>query len=216
MTSLMARSQYKGRRKNTSSTSFVFTDCFDWSMLSGKCTVFYLLSWRALVRRLRSVWIRVLAIWHPMNTHNLCVFCLGEEHARDVLDGETFFYEKAPLQSVPLSEERGAAVCFLWFGTHHCRGTEENEIVGFAVGFGRWVREGAFLSCASADNEGELLDCDDAISQSSCPAYDELLEVMECQKYFCHKPPARVSLSFLPDLHAAVEKEWKKQFFSHS
>ncbi len=67
-----------------------------------------------------------------------------------------------------------------------------------------------------AENEGELLDCDDAIfltssdsvtsdllgyaqeeqvifegeevetepSQSSCPAYDELLEVMECQKYF--------------------------------
>ncbi len=99
---LTARLQYKGRRENTSSTSFVFTDCFVWSMHSGKSTVFYLLSWRALVRRLRSVWIRVLAIWHPMNTHNLCVFCLGEENARDVLEGETFFYEKAPLQSVPL------------------------------------------------------------------------------------------------------------------
>ncbi len=81
--------------------------------------------------------------------------------------------------------KEGAAVCFPRFGTHRCRGTEENE--------------------------GELLDCDDAISltssdpvasallgyaqeeqemfegeevetepsQSSCPVYEERLEVME-------------------------------------
>ncbi len=24
----------------------------------------------------------------PDDTHNLCVFCLGKEHARDVLEGE--------------------------------------------------------------------------------------------------------------------------------
>ncbi len=41
-----------------------------------------------------------------------------------------FFYEKAPLSSVPLFEERGAAICFPRFGTHRCRGTEANEIVG--------------------------------------------------------------------------------------
>ncbi len=64
MTSLPARPQYKGRRENISSTSFVFIDCFVWSVHSGKSTVFYLLSWRALARCLRSVWI--LAIWHPM------------------------------------------------------------------------------------------------------------------------------------------------------
>ncbi len=41
----------------------------------------------------------------------------------------SFFYEKrsAP-RSVPLLKERGAAVCFPRFGTHHCRGTEANEI----------------------------------------------------------------------------------------
>ncbi len=79
---------------------------------------------------------------------NLCFFCLGEEHARNVLEGEicmhceVFFYEKAPLSSVPLFEERGAAVCFPRFGTHRCRGTETNEIVGFAVGSGfrEWPR----------------------------------------------------------------------------
>ncbi len=53
-----------------------------------------------------------------------------------------FFYEKSPLSSVPLFEEREAAVCFPRFGTHRCRGTEANEIMGFAVGYGRWVREG--------------------------------------------------------------------------
>ncbi len=71
--------------------------------------------------------------------------------------------------------------------------------------------------------------------QSSCPAYDELLEVMERatarldlpwkrakmvaprgrldERYLSgHNHPARVSLPFLPDLHAEVEKEWKKPF----
>ncbi len=70
-------------------------------------------------------------------------------------------------------------------------------------------------------------------SHSSCPAYDELLEVMECamarldlpwkrakmvaprgrldECYLSgHNPPARVSLPFLPDLHAEVEKASSK------
>ncbi len=45
------------------------------------------------------------------DTHKLCVFCLGDEHARDVLEG---------------------AICI------HCElRTEENEIVGFAFEPGR-------------------------------------------------------------------------------
>ncbi len=74
-------------------------------------------------------------------------------------------------------------------------------------------------------------------SQSSYPAYEELLEVMECamarldllwkwtkmvaprgrlnERYLSgHNPPAQVSLPFLPDLHTEVEKEWKKPFSS--
>ncbi len=56
-----------------------------------------------------------------------------------------FLYEKAPLSSVSLFEEGGAAVCFPRFKTHCCRGTEGNELVGLAGGAGWWVREGAFL-----------------------------------------------------------------------
>ncbi len=122
------------------------------------------------------------------------------------------------------------------------------------------LERGLSFSRSSATNEGERLDDDDAISltssdpaagallgyaqeeqemsegdeaaQFSCPAYDELLEVMERatarldllwkmvapqgrldERYLSgHSPPARVSLPFLPDLHAEVEREWKKPF----
>ncbi len=61
--------QYKCRREDTSSAfSSSLTDLFEACKVNtGKSTVFFLL-WRALARRLGSVWIRVLVIWHPM-TH---------------------------------------------------------------------------------------------------------------------------------------------------
>ncbi len=122
---------------------------------------------------------------------------------------EPFFYEKAPLSSVPLFEERGAAVCFPRFGTHRCRGTEADEIV--QLDLADELKRGRPFSRTSAEIESELLDCDDAIfltssdsaasallgyaqeeqemsegekvetepSQSSCTANDELLEVMD-------------------------------------
>ncbi len=50
---------------------FVFIDWSVWrNVHSGRNTVFLYLSWRALARRSRSVWIRVLVIWHPM-THTI-------------------------------------------------------------------------------------------------------------------------------------------------
>ncbi len=82
--------------------------------------------------------------WHK---HNLCIFIWARSMHVMSLRGNlralwVCFYEKALLSSVPLFEEREAAVCFPRFGTNRCRGTEANEIVGFAVGYGRWVREG--------------------------------------------------------------------------
>ncbi len=106
---------------------FVFTDCFVWSVHSGKSTVFSL-SWRALARRLRLCVNLCPLYLTPDDTHNLCVFYLGKEHARDVLEGKNlralwaFSFEKAPLSSVPLFKERGAAVYFPQFGIHRCRG----------------------------------------------------------------------------------------------
>ncbi len=63
--------------------------------------------------------------------------------------------------------------------------------------------------------EGEEVETEP--SQSSCTAYDELLEVMEHKNNLSdHKPPARASLPFFLNLHVGVEKEWKKQYFSYS
>ncbi len=73
----------------------------------------------------------------PDDTHNLCVFCLGKEHARDVLEGkicmhcELFSMKKLHYPLSLFSRK------FPRFGTHRCRGTEANEIMGFAVGSGR-------------------------------------------------------------------------------
>ncbi len=77
--------------------------------------------------------------WHK---HNLCVFVWARSMHAMSLRGNlralwVCFYEKTLLSSVPLFEEREAAVCFPRFGTNRCRGTEANEIVGFAVGYDR-------------------------------------------------------------------------------
>ncbi len=81
----------------------------------------------------------------------------------------------------------------------------------------------------------ESEDVETELSQNSCPAYEELLDVMEratarldlpweqtkmaaprgrLDERFLpgHKTPAQVNLPFLPDLHTEVEKEWKKPF----
>ncbi len=152
---------------------FVFTDWSVWrNVHSGRNTVFLYLSWRALARRSRSVWIRVFVIWHPMTHTIVASFVWAKSTHAMSLRGQyactmSFLYEKAPFSSVPLFEERGAAVCFPRFGTHRCRGTEAIEIAGFAVGYGRWVEKDRPFSRASAENESELLDCDDAIFLTS-------------------------------------------------
>ncbi len=80
-----------------------------------------------------------------------------------------------------------------------------------------------------AQKEQEMSEGEEAeteLSQTSCPMYEELLDVMERatarlhfgrlnERYLSgHKPPAQVSLPFLPDLHTEVEREWKKPFSS--
>ncbi len=91
-----------------------------------------------------------------------------------------------------------------------------------------------------AQKEQEMSEGEEAeteLSQTSCPAYEDLMEVMERatarlhlpwertkmaapgrldERYLSgHKPPAQVSLPFLPDLHTEVEREWNKPFSSH-
>ncbi len=91
----------------------------------------------------------------PDDTHDRCVFCLGEEHARDVFEGAICVHcEKAPFSSVPLFEERGAAVCFPRFGTHRCRGTEAIEIAGSQLDMADELEKGPPLfACVGRERE---------------------------------------------------------------
>ncbi len=164
------RPQYKGRRENTLSTYFVFTDCFVWSVHSGKSTVFYLLSWRALARRLRSVWIRVLAIWHPMtqtifvsfvwarSTHTMslrgpiCVHC--ELFSMKKLRSRLSFFSKKEWQ---LSASRDS-------GPTTAEARRRMKSWGSQLDLADELQRELPFSRALAENEGELLDCDDAIS----------------------------------------------------
>ncbi|KAK2911433.1 hypothetical protein Q8A67_003566 [Cirrhinus molitorella] len=99
---------------------------------------------------------------------------------------------------------------------------------------------GASALLGSTQEEQEMSEGEEAEaepSQTSCPAYEELLEVMDRatvrldlpwkrarkvaprgrldERYLSdHKPPALVSLPFLPDLHSEIEKVWKKPFSS--
>ncbi len=114
ITSLPARPQYKGRRENTSSTYFGFTDCFVWSVHSGKSTVFYLLSWWALAKSLRSVWICVLVIWHPMTHTNIASFVWARSmHAmssrgQSVCTVSFFLWKNSALISPSFRGKRGS------------------------------------------------------------------------------------------------------------
>ncbi len=104
----------------------------------------------------------------PDDTHDRCVFCLGEEHARDVFEGAICVHcEKAPFSSVPLFEERGAAVCFPRFDTHPAEARRRLKSRGSQLDMADELEKDRPFSRASAENESELLDCDDAIFLTS-------------------------------------------------
>ncbi len=77
----------------------------------------------------------------PDDTHDCCVFCLGEEHARDVFEGavcvhcELFSIESSVLVCPSFRGKRDSRL--LPAIRYRCRGTEAFEIAGFAVGYGR-------------------------------------------------------------------------------
>ncbi len=211
----------------------------------------------------------------PDDTHNHCVFCVGEEHARNLLEGaicvhcELFSMKKLCSCLSLFSRKEGQPSSSHDSGPTAAEAWRRIKSWGSQLDLADELERELSFSCASAENEGELLDCDDAISltssdpaasallgyaqeeqkmfegeevetepsQSSCPVYEELFEVMECatawldlpwertkmavpwgrldERYLSgHIPPAQVSLPFLPDLHTEVEREWKKPFSS--
>ncbi len=141
-----------------------------------------------------------------------------------------FFYEKAPLSSVPLFEERVQPSASHDSGPTAAETRRRIKSWGLQLDLADELERDRLFSHASAENESELLDCDDAIfltssdsaasallgyaqeeqemsegeevetepSQSSCTAYDELLEVMDHKIIFLAINPSSSEPSFLP------------------
>ncbi len=156
--------------------------------------------------------------WH---THNICIFCLGIEHARDVLEWkicvhcELFLWKSSALVC-PSFQGKSVSVCFPRFETHRCRGTEAIEIVGFAVGYGRWVREGTapFRTRRRAGDVWGRGSWDWTLSILLHCIWTSYWRLWIIKINLSgHKSPARASLPFFINLDVKVEKEWKKLFF---
>ncbi len=109
----------------------------------------------------------------PDDTHNFCVFCLGKEHARDVLEGKIcmhceLFSMKKLLSHLslfsrkegqpPASRDSGPTAAETWRRMKSC---------GSQLDMADELERDRPFSRASAENESELLDCDDAIFLTS-------------------------------------------------
>ncbi len=153
----------------------------------------------------------------PDDTHDCCVFCLGEGHVRDVLDGaicvhcELFSMRKLRSRLSLFSSKEGQPSASRDSRPTVAEARRRMKLWVSQVDLADELERELSLSHESARNEGEPLDHDDAISltssdraasallgyaqeeqemaegeevetelsQISCPAYKELLEVME-------------------------------------
>ncbi len=121
------------------------------------------------------------------DTHDLCVMCLGEEHARSVLEGmecvhcEPFFCGKKLRSRLSRFLERIAAIiCPPRLGSSRCWGSEETEFAAIADEACEWVwerekKKDFFISRSTAADESELREEDVLSVTSSDPAGSALL-----------------------------------------
>ncbi len=261
MTSLPARPHHKRAPGLYIILFFVFTDCFVWSVHSDGKNYFVqaiIASTSKAFKRCVDPCPRYLTL---DDTHNLCVFCLGEEHARNVLEEVIcvhceHFSMKKLRSRLSLFLRKEGQLSSRDSGPTVAEARRRMRLWGSQVDLADELERELSFSRLSAMNEGELLDDDDVISltssdpaasallayaqkeqemfegeevetepsHSSCPAYEELLEVIErvtarfdlpgkrtqmvaprgCldERYLSgHNPPPQVSLPFLPDLY---------------
>ncbi|KAL0148247.1 hypothetical protein M9458_056479 [Cirrhinus mrigala] len=216
--SLPVRPQYKRTPVEHNILFFVFTDS-----LSGACI---------LVRKILSLFLHTMASTNktfkkcanpcpcfltPDHTHDLCVFCLGEEHTCDVLEGaicvhcELFPMKKLRSRLSLFSRKEGQPSAPRGSGPSAAEARRKMSLWGSQADLAEELKKGLSLSRSSAGDEDELLDDDDVISLTSsdpaasallgptqeeqemsegeeaeaepslisCPADDELLEVMD-------------------------------------
>ncbi len=119
----------------------------------------------------------------PDDTHDICVFCLGEEHARDVIEGaicvhcELFSMRKLRSRLSLFSRKEGQPSASRGSRPTVAEARREMSSWGSQADLADELERGLSFSRSSAANEGELLDDDDAISlTSSDPAAGALLD----------------------------------------
>ncbi len=163
----------------------------------------------------------------PNDTHDCCVLCLGEEHAHGVFEGaicvhcELFSMRKLRSRLSLFSRKEGQPSASRDSGPTATEARRRMKSWALQADLSDELERELSLSHESAGNEGEPLDYGDAISlTSSDPAASALLGYAQKEQEMsegeeAEKPPAQVSLPFLPDLHTEVEREWKKPFSSH-
>ncbi len=103
------------------------------------------------------------------DTHDLCVFCLSEEHARNVLEGaicvhcEFFAMRKLRSRLSLFSRKEGQPSASRGSRPTVAEARRGMSSWGSQADLADELERGLSFSCSSAANEGELLDDDDAI-----------------------------------------------------
>ncbi len=127
----------------------------------------------------------------PDDTHNLCVFCLGKEHARDVLEGKIcVHYEKHRSGLSLFSRKEGQPSASRDSGPTAAEARRQLKSRGSQLDMADELERDRTFSRASAENESELLDCDFAIFLTSLDSAASALlgyaqeeqEMFECEE----------------------------------
>ncbi len=109
----------------------------------------------------------------PDDTHYCCVFCLGEEHARDVFEGavcvhcELFSMRKLRSRLSLFSRKEGQPSASRDSVPTAAEARRRLKSRGSQLDMADELEKDRPFSRASAENESELLDCDDAIFLTS-------------------------------------------------
>ncbi len=109
----------------------------------------------------------------PDDTHDRCVFCLGEEHARDVFEGaicvhcELFSMRKLRSRLLLFSRKEGQPSASRDSVPTAAEAQMRLKSRGSQLDMADELEKDRPFSRASAENESELLDCDDAIFLTS-------------------------------------------------
>ncbi len=138
----------------------------------------------------------------PDDTHDCCVFCLGEEHARGVFEGaicvhcELFSMRKLCSRLSLFSRKEGQPSASRDSGTTATEARRRMKSWGSQADLADELERELSLSHESAGNEGEPLDYGDAISlTSSDPAASALLGYAQKEQEMSEGEEAETELS---------------------